>query len=97
MKKSLQRKKIADKSGIQTAIDELSNLSKPIVLQKDVKCDLFGKRIALQPGEEKPNVDYDVIGQHIALQLFELPLLDMIDARKEIEQILTKYKNKVLR
>lgn len=90
--KSLHMNLFANKSDSQAANDELSNLD----LQKDVKCDLFGKRIALQPEEEKLDLDYDVIGKHIALQLGELPLIDMMDARTEIQQILTKYKNKVL-
>ncbi|CAH2016734.1 unnamed protein product [Acanthoscelides obtectus] len=40
--------------------------------------------------------EYDVIGKHVAIQLRELPLLDFIDAKDEIQQLLSRYRKKAI-
>ncbi|CAH1956925.1 unnamed protein product [Acanthoscelides obtectus] len=40
--------------------------------------------------------EYDVIGKHVAIQLRQLPLLDFIDAKDEIQQVLSRYRKKAI-
>ncbi|CAH1976294.1 unnamed protein product [Acanthoscelides obtectus] len=40
--------------------------------------------------------EYDVIGKHVAIQLRELPLLDFIDAKDEIQQVFSRYRKKAI-
>lgn len=47
------------------------------------------------PLEEEEN-ECDIIGKHIAIQLKQLPLPDMLNANAEIQQVLTKYRLKNL-
>ncbi|CAH1976191.1 unnamed protein product [Acanthoscelides obtectus] len=67
-------------SGIAAAINELKQLNSTI---QTSSCS--------QQCDE-----YDVIGKHVAIQLRELPLLDFIDAKDEIQQVLSRYRKKAV-
>lgn len=67
-------------SGITAAINELKQLNSNIEFS----------------GSSQQEDEYDVVGKHVAMQLRQLPLLDFLDAKDEIQQVLSRYRKKAI-
>lgn len=66
-------------SGITAAIDELKQLNSTIE----------------SSSSSRQEDEYDVVGKHVAIQLRQLPLLDFLDAKDEIQQVLSRYRKAI--
>ncbi|CAH1989519.1 unnamed protein product [Acanthoscelides obtectus] len=75
------------------------------ILEDDVSRDIVDKtdNKSIDPSDssliknKNPQCDeYDFIGKHVAIQLRQLPLLDFIDAKDEIQQVLSRYRKKAI-
>ncbi|KAF5301965.1 hypothetical protein FQA39_LY10535 [Lamprigera yunnana] len=69
-----------EQNSIKDAIDELKQLNNSLA----------------EPAFLEQEDECDLIGKHTAYQLRQLPLLDMMDARDQIQQILSAYRKKYL-
>lgn len=67
-------------SGITAAINELKQLNSTIE----------------SSSSSQQEDEYDVVGKHVAIQLRQLPLLDFLDAKDEIQQVLSRYRKKAI-
>lgn len=67
-------------SGIAAAINELKQLNSTIE----------------SSSSSRQEDEYDVVGKHVAIQLRQLPLLDFLDAKDEIQQVLSRYRKRAL-
>lgn len=67
-------------SGITAAIDELKQLNSTIE----------------SSSSSQQEDEYDVVGKHVAIQLRQLPLLDFLDAKDEIQQVLSRYRKRAI-
>lgn len=67
-------------NGITAAINELKQLNSNIE----------------SSSSSQQEDEYDIVGKHVAIQLRQLPILEFLDAKDEIQQLLSRYRKRAI-